>query len=145
MRRRKKGSYKMYDYYIDQMWTDFNEARTAWETIKTQLDEVYVLDHISVTYKTRITRGANNIKGWFNKVEKLMNRLPEDGTPSVGLLFEIRKKLELEYLKAFPPLCCTVSDLPISEDRKGSIAESVQSINDYVDNMKNDLQGLLVD
>ena len=66
----------MYDYYIDQMWTDFNEARTAWETIKTQLDEVYVLDHISVTYKTRITRGANNIKGWFNKVEKLIEPSP---------------------------------------------------------------------
>lgn len=133
----------MYDYYIDQMQTDFNKARTAWETIKTQLDEVYVLDHTSRACKSRITRALNNSKDWFKRVESLMNRLPKDKQPSSAVLTELKKEIGVKYLNTFSGLSCTVSTLPTGKDRKESIMIVVQSIGDYRGNMEETLQSLV--
>ena len=132
----------MYDYYIDQMQTDSNEARTAWETIKTQLDEVYVLGHASRGHKARITRVSNKVKEWFKRVESLMGRLPKNGQPSSALFIEFEKELGSKYLNTFSSVCDTVSELPISKDQKESIKEGIRSINDCVARMKNDLRSL---
>ncbi len=132
----------MYDYYIEQLKTDFNEARTAWETIKAQLDEVYMLDHTSRACKARITRVSNKVKKWFKRVESLMGRLPENGQPSSALLTEFEKELGSKYLDTFSSVCDTVSELPISKDQKESIKEGIRSINDCVARMKDDLRSL---
>ena len=133
----------MYDYYVDQMQTDFNEARTAWETIKTQLDEVYAIGHTSRGCKARITRVSKSGQDWFKRVEKLMDRLPKDDQPpSIELLAELGKELRSKYLKTFSLVCDTVSILPISKDQKKSLSEYLQSINDYVADMKDALQSL---
>ena len=135
----------MYDYYIEQLKTDFNEARTAWETIKTQLEKVYMLDHTSRACKARITRVLNDGKNWFKRVESLMNRLPKDDRPpSIELIAELGKELKLRYLSAFSGLSCTVSDLPIGKDRKKAIMIVVKSItDDYVARMKGTLKSLV--
>ena len=114
------------------------------ERDKTQLDEVYVLDHTSAACKNRITRTLNNVEGWFNRVKKLMNRLPKDDQPpSVELIAELGKELRSKYLKVFPPVYDTVYSLPIGKNQMGAITEIMRSIDDYVDNMKDTLQSLV--
>lgn len=134
----------MYDYYTEQLKTDYNKAWTAWKEIKTQLDEVYVLDHTSRACKARITRALNDSKDWFKRVESLMNRLPKDKQPSSAVLVEIGKELGLKHLNTFSGLSCTVSDLPIGKDRKKAIMIVVNSItDDYVARMKGTLKSLV--
>jgi len=134
----------MYGYYTEQLKTDYNKAWTAWKEIKTQLDEVYVLDHTSRACKARITRALNDSKDWFKRVESLMNRLPKDKQPSSAVLTELGKEMELRYLSAFSGLSCTVSDLPIGKDRKKAIMIVVNSItDDYVARMKGTLKSLV--
>jgi len=134
----------MYDYYIEQLKTDLNGAQTAWKEVKAQLNGVYILDHTSAACKNRITRTLNNVEGWFNRVKKLMDRLPKDDQPpSVELIAELGKELRPKYLKVFPPVYDTVYSLPIGKNQMGAITEIMRSIDDYVDNMKGTLQSLV--
>ena len=134
----------MYDYYIEQLKTNLSRAQTAWKEVKAQLNGVYMLDHTSAACKNRITRTLNNVEGWFNRVKKLMNRLPKDDQPpSVELIAELRKELRSKYLKVFPPVYDTVYSLPIGKNQMGAITEIMRSIDDYVDNMKDTLQSLV--
>ena len=133
----------MYDYYIDQLKTDFSESRTAWETIKTQLEKVYVLEHTSATCKKRITRASNNVKRWFKRVESLMNRLPNDKQPSSAVLVELEKELGLKYLNTFSDLSCVVSTLPIGKDQKEAVTIVVRSIDDYRTSMEETRRSLV--
>lgn len=133
----------MYDYYTDQLKTDFTEARTAWETIKTQLEKVYMLDHTSRACKARITRVLNDGKNWFKRVESLMNRLPKDKQPSSAVLAEIGKELGLKYLNTFAGLSCAVSTLPIGKDQKEAVTIVVRSIDDYRTSMEETRRSLV--
>ena len=134
----------MYDYYIEQLKTDLDGAQTAWKKVKAQLDGVYMLDHTSAACKNRITRTLNNVEGWFNRVKKLMDRLPKDDQlPSVELIAELGKELRSKYLKVFSPVYDTVYSLPIGKNQMGAITEIIRSIDDYVDNMKGTLQSLV--
>ena len=134
----------MYDYYIEQLKTDLSRAQTAWKEVKAQLNGVYMLDHTSAACKNRIARTLNNVEGWFNRVKKLMNRLPKDDQPpSVELIAELGKELRSKYLKVFPPVYDTVYSLPIGKNQMGAITEIMRSIDDYVDNMKDTLQSLV--
>jgi len=134
----------MYDYYIEQLKTDFNESRTAWKTIKTQLENVYMLDHTSRACKKSMTRASNNIEAWFKRVESLMNRLPKDDRPpSIELIAELGKELKLRYLSAFSGLSCTVSTLTIDKDREEAIMIVVRSIGKHVANMEETRQSLV--
>ena len=133
----------MYDYYTEQLKTDYNEAWTAWETIKTQLEKVYMLDHTSRTCKTRITRALNDGKNWFKRVKYLMNRLPKDKQPSSAALAELEKELGLKYLNTFAGLSYVVSTLPIGKDQKEAVTVVVRSINDYRTSMEETRQSLV--
>ena len=133
----------MYDYYIEQLKTDLDEAQTAWKEVKAQLEDTYMLV-TSKTCRARITRALGKVENWFKKVKPLTTSLSKDEqSSSVELLAKIEKELGLEYLKTFSFVCDTVFGLPASKDQKESIMEGVRHINDRITDMKGTLRFLV--
>ena len=135
------------DYYIERMKENLDEAQAAWKEVKAQLEEAYALSHISSGCKKRITQAINKGQNWFTMVNKLMDCLSEDKQPcSAKLLVKLKTELESKHTKTFLSVCYTVSTLPINKDKERLIVDDLKSISDnYVANMKEDLDSLLAD
>ena len=137
----------MYNYHVENLSANFNEAQTSWKEVKAQLEEVYALI-ASKTRRASITRASNNIEKWFDRVERLTSRLPENKKPSsVKPLTELGKELGKDsksgrHLKVFSSLCNAISGLPIDKDQERAIMEYVRSISDRITDMQGDLKSL---